>query len=202
MTPELFANVLIFLVSFAGLWLLYSVAYLDYRRDVYRQKLFDLRVELFDLARSGRITFSEPAYGTVRTTLNGFIRFAHRVQFGALVLFMIFGRWRSQGEGGFYELFAKHTEHLDPEVKAQLQKIVIRMHWNAIEQLVTTSPILVITIVPVVLVLVMKHAGKVWPYSAYVWCRRKVKTTWIDAIDTAAFHEGSVVDMQDGAIAA
>src|SRR3954467_6683321 len=88
MTLPLFVNVILALLSFLTLWFLYSFAYRDYRRDVYRQKLFEVRNALFDLAATGEVSFDSPAYQTLRTTINGFIRFAHRMQFGELTVFI------------------------------------------------------------------------------------------------------------------
>ncbi len=67
--------------SLAGLVVLYFWLYRDYRIDLFRQRLFALRDELFDLARSGAISFDDRAYGLLRSTLNGFIRFGHRLTF-------------------------------------------------------------------------------------------------------------------------
>lgn len=46
--------------------------------DGVRQRLFELRDELFDLARAGEIDFADPAYCYARKRINANIRFAHK----------------------------------------------------------------------------------------------------------------------------
>jgi hypothetical protein len=71
-------------LSLVGLVWLYFWPYRDYRRDLFRARLFAIRAELFDGAADGKINFNNPAYGLLRSTLNGFLRFGHR--FGTLRL--------------------------------------------------------------------------------------------------------------------
>ena len=52
---------------------------------VSRQHLFELRDQMFDIAASQRIDFSDTAYCQLREYLNGCIRFAHKITFGSLV---------------------------------------------------------------------------------------------------------------------
>lgn len=56
------------------------------RADVYRQRLFEIRQELFDLARSGAVDFSHPAYTKLRYLMNGMIRFAPRATLPSLLV--------------------------------------------------------------------------------------------------------------------
>jgi hypothetical protein len=78
--------------SLFGIWLLVYVLFKDYRLDVLRQRLFDLRGELFDYAAGGAIDFAHPAYGMLRTRINRLIRFAHRFTSAQLVLSLSLGR--------------------------------------------------------------------------------------------------------------
>jgi len=71
-------------LSLVGLAWLFFWPYRDYRRDLFRARLFAIRAELFDGAADGKIRFDHPAYGLLRSTLNGFLRFGHR--FGTLRL--------------------------------------------------------------------------------------------------------------------
>ena len=66
-------------VSLAGIWLILFWLYRDYCVDRFRQELFALRDDLFDEAESGLVAFEHPAYGMLRSTMNGFIRFGHRL---------------------------------------------------------------------------------------------------------------------------
>src|SRR5437667_11487736 len=66
-------------LSLLALWALFHWLYRDYRVDLFRQRMFTLRDQLFDIAASGRIAFDDPAYGKLRSMINGYIRFAHRI---------------------------------------------------------------------------------------------------------------------------
>ena len=63
----------------------------DLRTDEFRQRLFIIRDELFDYAAHGQIAFEDPAYQLLRNSMNGFIRYAHRLTFFQLVLTIV--RW-------------------------------------------------------------------------------------------------------------
>jgi hypothetical protein len=72
------ARALFTCVSLLGCWLLWDVFFKAYRLDALRQRLFNLRGDLFDYAATGAISFNHPAYGMLRTRINRLIRFAHR----------------------------------------------------------------------------------------------------------------------------
>ena len=62
------------------------------RTDEFRQRLFAIRDEIFDYANSGHIGFRDPAYQLLRNSMNGFIRYAHRLTFFQLMLTI--ARWK------------------------------------------------------------------------------------------------------------
>jgi hypothetical protein len=78
-------TVLTSLISILGLVYLIFWVYRGYKVDSFRQKMFYLRNELFDDAARGEIDFSHPSYQILRTTMNGFIRFAHKLDFWTLI---------------------------------------------------------------------------------------------------------------------
>src|SRR5437016_2293052 len=84
-------------LSLVGLWVLFHWLYRDYRVDLFRQRMFALRAELFDMAAAGRIAFDDPAYGKLRGMLNGYIRFAHRVSLPLLLFASRSGHALSRG---------------------------------------------------------------------------------------------------------
>lgn len=51
----------------------------EYRIERFRQRIFQIRDELFDFAADGHLTFDDPAYGALRSSMNSMIRFAHRM---------------------------------------------------------------------------------------------------------------------------
>ena len=78
-----------FLVSGVSLTaLLFTLLFLvsDYRLDDYRQKLFLLRDELFDLALDRQIDFAHPAYRFLNLRINSLIRYAHKTKLVSLLI--------------------------------------------------------------------------------------------------------------------
>ena len=63
------------------LWTILFCLWPTVRLDCFRQQIFEVRDELFDYAASGRIAFSHPAYRLLRQSMNGFIRYGHKVSF-------------------------------------------------------------------------------------------------------------------------
>lgn len=51
------------------------------RLDAFRQRMFELRDELFDYAAEGKVGFNDPAYRLLRQSMNGSIRYAHHLTF-------------------------------------------------------------------------------------------------------------------------
>src|SRR6266566_4122568 len=72
-------------LSSLGLWVLFQWLYRDYRVDLFRQRVFALRAELFEVGASGKISFDDPAYRMLRSMMNGYIRFAHRISLPLLL---------------------------------------------------------------------------------------------------------------------
>lgn len=77
------------LVGLAGLWAIWYYLWKPQRVDIFRQKLFALRDELFDIAANGEVSFDDPAYTRLRFLLNGMIRYAHRISFPLLLISMM-----------------------------------------------------------------------------------------------------------------
>ena len=63
------------------LWALFYLCYRAYLLDKFRQTLFEIRDNLFDLAAQGEIDFSEDYYRTLREDLNSLIFFADKMSF-------------------------------------------------------------------------------------------------------------------------
>ena len=72
-----------------GIWVIWHYLWKPQRVDLFRQRLFALRDELFDMAASGEISFDAPAYTRLRVLLNGRIQYAQRISFPLLIVSMI-----------------------------------------------------------------------------------------------------------------
>jgi hypothetical protein len=159
--------------------------YPRYRVDLFRQKLFELRDELFLFAADGGIEFSNPAYGMLRSTINGNIRFGHRLNLLEIILF-----FRFLGRGGVPLLgdsFAARWEQalspLSSKQRERLESVRARMARTVAEHCIHMSPLLVVFSLLLALPIAILHT----------FARRLV--TWIDArfgdrVSTAALIAG------------
>jgi len=187
------------LVSVLGLWVLYAWFYRDYRRDVFRQHLFALRDELFDMAARGEIRFDHPAYRLLRAAINGFIRFGDRLTFATIMLIAWSTRKdnlpQALGDEAFGPQFDKARETLAPEIQAKLDATLKRVHICVLNNILLTSPvflvlmpILSIVIAVVILVSGLKDGIRVLRADVYGKLRGSFST-----LDSAALHLGAAV---------
>jgi hypothetical protein len=179
------------LVSVAGLWIFLSWAYRDYRVEFFRQRLFAIRDELFDLARSGKISFDNPAYGALRTLMNGFIRFGERVSvpwFIALAI-AIDGKTRAELPNEFQERWEHGLRELEPETQQRLNVLRSQIEETVLNQAFLASP-LVLTLSVTVLLPVMLVA------FVAMHATQRVKgqlVSWFEpSAFAAAYNEGAL----------
>src|SRR6266436_8516805 len=78
-----------FATGLFAMWVLYFICLREYKVDAFRQKLFAVRDELFDYARSGKIAFDDPGYTTLRNLMNALLRFTHRLTFARMIVLLI-----------------------------------------------------------------------------------------------------------------
>ena len=90
---ELMASLL--LATYGGCLLAILLLFLwrELRIEVFRQRIFQIRDELFDFAAEGNISFNDPAYGALRTSMNSLIRFAHKMSFFHAFLMNLARHW-------------------------------------------------------------------------------------------------------------
>lgn len=70
-------------------WLLVAVLWRDYQIDLFRQRVFEIRDRVFDVAAGGQISFNERAYTDFRVLANSLIRYAHRMRFSSVVIGLV-----------------------------------------------------------------------------------------------------------------
>ena len=78
MPIEHVAEIIRLAFAMGALWVLFFL-FRAYRVEALRDRLFAVRQELFDLADSDGVEFSDPAYATLRQLINSFIRYAHQL---------------------------------------------------------------------------------------------------------------------------
>jgi hypothetical protein len=171
------------LVSIAGLWILLFWLYRDYCVDKFRQDMFALRDELFDAARDGAVDFQHPAYGILRHTMNGFIRFAHRFTLlEALLMVAITKEGEEENIDSFPTRWRQATQALPSETSELLFRYRMRMNMLVLRYLVVSSPIIVLTIVlPILGWLILRLC---------MTQLLNILRTPLDGLDSAAMAEG------------
>ncbi len=138
------------LISILGILVFAFWLYRDYRLDLLRQQMFSLRDQLFDEAVKGQISFEHPAYRMLRTTMNGVVRFAHRINlFHTIALILILRKQQGQLPPSFSDRFKHHLEDLTEQQKDLVNKYLLSMNLLIASHIVRSSP------VSTVLVLVM-----------------------------------------------
>src|SRR6266481_3257611 len=190
MTIVLSSLVSLLLLLFFFFWL-----YRDYRMDLLRQRLFALRDELFDLAQGGALSFDHPAYGLLRTTLNGFIRFGGRLGM-VLVLWIVWRRpdklLEESGERGFFQRWLDSRRELDEQTGQKLDGIMTRMHVAVLEHLVLTSLTLFVALVPLIAVGFLELGRRRFLTSIRSWkAWPALRSRWLEPLDAAALTVGT-----------
>ncbi|WP_022949552.1 hypothetical protein [Methylohalobius crimeensis] len=98
MTPENFAVIIENLILFGLLlWLIYG-PWQNTVTDITRQKLFEIRDEIFDMAaKHDGISFDDPAYQEIRDFLHSMIRHAHLLTWPRFLLLALMNRNEASG---------------------------------------------------------------------------------------------------------
>ncbi|MBL4701187.1 MAG: hypothetical protein JKX85_08005 [Phycisphaeraceae bacterium] len=82
-------NVVVILISIGGIaWIAYGPLQ-DLVEDWVRQRIFDARADLFDIADEGRLAFDDFAYLEMRAGMNRMIRFAHEMTWVRFFVYMM-----------------------------------------------------------------------------------------------------------------
>ncbi len=128
-------------IGVIALLVFYFWFYKQYRIDRTRQSLFAVRDEMFDYATAGHISFDDPAYILLRQTMNGMIRFTHRVDiltiFGMFLAKLFMPR---ENDSSFDKLFNKALTNIESrEVRQRVFQFYMRMNLIVIAHIVKSS---------------------------------------------------------------
>lgn len=132
----------ILFIQLIVVWIFLAFFYKDYRVDKLRQELFVIRDELFKFAERGEISFEDHAYGMTRSTLNGMIRFAHKISFSRLFFINILMKKETEIIG---EEFKKKMDYflsqLNEEARDRVKFSLFLMNFAVVRHLLFTSAI-------------------------------------------------------------
>lgn len=116
MNPVIYEQIMS-LLGLIALWAFWYYLWKPQRVDIFRQKLFALRSDLFDLAAKGTVPFDHPAYTQLRLLINGLIRFAHRASLPTLI---IAAAQSSNAPSGALTAWKKNVQKLPKDERNQL----------------------------------------------------------------------------------
>jgi hypothetical protein len=156
--------------SINGIWTtlsLLGLVYLIFWRagvlasDWFRDKMFELRDDLFDEATDGLMDFDNPAYGVLRTTMNGYIRYCHKLSLLHMLMLAFFVSKSVDGNGIFSQKWKDVTRNLDPKVFKKIEEYRKQMELLVITYLILASPIVSIILLFVALIVFIFTSLKV-----------------------------------------
>ena len=180
MIEQKIATILISTGSIAGILYLALWGLRDYRVNRFRHEMFALRDQLFDEAAGGQLSFDSPVYGLLRSTINGFIRFGHRIGLTQFIVFAVFGA--GVADNSFSERLEKGMADLPEEARNRIQLLATRMNVILLRHIALGSPMLLFAVLVVALPLLVKN----WIRAALL--QRLSRP--IDEVDTAALAYG------------
>lgn len=173
----LYADVFSFFAAIAALWLFLVFFYRDYRVDTFRQKIFALRDNLFDDAAAGLISFDHSAYGLLRGTMNGLVRFGHKLSiFEVILLFLFLGgpKGTRSDRMSFEKRLEDASQSLDEKTRNRINFYHRQMHKIILIHMIKSSPIfllcvilpLILMVVPLIIYIVLKDTLLRMAYKA------------------------------------
>lgn len=143
-----------------SLWWLFAFAFRSYWIDATRQRLFNIRDDLFDqVQKSDRIAFDDPAYGIARTTINGMIQFTHDISVPRIISIFVMRRFPDHNlrVETYQSDFKGAVEGLSNEGKKIILRALADSHIAFAKHLIHTSIILWPFAMPFILLLRMTH---------------------------------------------
>ncbi len=120
------------------LWVLWFYFLKKQLIDSFREELFSVRDELFNLAASGEISFENSSYIELRYLINGMLRFGHRISLTTLVT-ASYGANREALESTAFYKWKRSLDKLPEDIKHRLNKLHDRMFMAYMKHLVGGS---------------------------------------------------------------
>lgn len=120
---------------------MYLVAIRNLQDETTRQKLFNVRSELWDFAHLEKIDRRSDAYQILRTTLNGYLRYVHRLGLYQIIIMAIYCRLFDHRQP-YEDEFSKALNRLPSEQRNILKELRRRMALIILRHILITSWIL------------------------------------------------------------
>lgn len=194
MNPTNLVELSIIAFCISAIWYLYFWLYKECTVDCFRQDVFELRDKLFDEAQKGLIKFDHPAYCLLRRTMNGTIRYSHKVSILHMIFIAFLFKKREVEKQNFsfdkkFEVAIssenEKTRKKLLEYRKELQKITL-LH------LIRESPFTFFLIISLVFILsipaflIMLFGGKI------LFLIKSILSTEIDSLESTALAAGKL----------
>jgi hypothetical protein len=125
-----------------------------------RQVMFEKRDAIFDLAASGKLSFSDANYRTIRALLEKSIRFAHEISIPRLAFYYFIFRCQRKELADKPELLKAVDRIKDQETRDEVHRLV-RDSLNALMLMaIVKSPLASLALLPLYIVVIFAHIGR------------------------------------------
>lgn len=146
-------SIIYFAISVLGasaLWVVWDQGIKKLVLDQFREKLFEVRFELFSMAANQEIEFDNEAYRSVETLICGLQRFAHRLTFMTYIFSNIAqdNAKRSKDYVDFHQHLQLKVNRTTPENQVKLQKILRELN-HAVSLYTALSSVLFMMTIPI-----------------------------------------------------
>lgn len=132
-----------FVIGLTVFWYVFHTQYREQRIAYLRERLFEIRDGLFQEAKNGTLSFNDEAYGMMRLTLNGLIRFAHEFTFTDIWLAYVKADLkRGHAVSDYKQHWEAAYEQLSDEGKEVIKEARLSMHIYAFSHVADCSLIL------------------------------------------------------------
>lgn len=198
MNPLLYEQIMS-LLGLIALWAFWFWLWKPQLIDIFRQELFALRSDLFDVAASGAVPFDHPAYAQLRLLINGMIRFAHRASLATLI---VAARHSREAPSGALEAWKRSVQDLPEDARNQLLAVhagvsgAFARHLAAGSVTISTYIVLRISVAVVRAVFLLLIGKKDLSYftvslarNKVDWERSQVAKVGGDAIEASVLNE-------------
>ncbi len=133
------------LIALAVLWFVYDLGLRQLVLAFYRNRLFQLRFELFTLGMAGELAFESDVYRSLEILLNGLVQYAHTVSYYAYRVAVNEERKNaSHSEPYRYRAFRELLDHIDslPQpARADVQRLLADTQKALAKYMALTSPV-------------------------------------------------------------
>ena len=133
------------ILSLVALWIAFDAGYRPYRVSRLRNRLFELRSSLFELAREGGFErgFSDPVYVRCRQALNSYIRYAHQFNLFRMFVLLWSGQWWLDKERLIREKedLREALELLPQNTPARIMEVMGEVDFAIVEHMLSVNVI-------------------------------------------------------------